>query len=41
MFKKFGVIAESAETNKPRIKLYTDEQGNFKGDALIGMYLHL
>lgn len=36
VFSKFGMIAESAENNKPRIKLYADDQGNFKGDALIG-----
>ena len=30
------MIAESADSNKPRIKLYSDELGNFKGDALIG-----
>ena len=36
VFKKYGMIAESAETNAPRIKLYVDEQGNFKGDALVG-----
>ena len=35
-FSKYGVIAESADNNKPRIKLYSDDQGNFKGDALIG-----
>ena len=30
------MIAESADSDKPRIKMYADEQGNFKGDALIG-----
>lgn len=39
VFKRYGVIAESVETNKPRIKLYADEQGKFKGDALIGMFV--
>lgn len=34
-FKKFGVIAEEVDSGKPRIKLYTDESGKFKGDALI------
>lgn len=33
--KKGGVIAEEIDSGKPRIKLYTDEQGNFKGDALV------
>lgn len=36
MFSKCGVIAESAESNKPRIKLYYDDEGKFKGDALVG-----
>ena len=38
VFSKFGVIAESADNNKPRIKLYADEKGDFKGDALIGIF---
>ena len=29
------MIAEATETGAPRIKLYTDEQGAFKGDALV------
>lgn len=33
--RKAGVIAEEIDSGKPRIKLYTDEAGNFKGDALI------
>ena len=32
--------AESADSNKPRIKLYADAEGNFKGDALIGELFH-
>ena len=35
-FSKFGVIAESLDDSKPRIKLYSDDKGEFKGDALIG-----
>ncbi|MCJ1406903.1 hypothetical protein MMC19_000973 [Ptychographa xylographoides] len=35
VFSKCGVIAEEIDHGKPRIKLYTDEQGRFKGDALI------
>ncbi|KAI9795677.1 MAG: hypothetical protein M1835_005353 [Candelina submexicana] len=35
VFSKCGVIAEEIDRGKPRIKLYTDEAGNFKGDALI------
>jgi HIV Tat-specific factor 1 len=33
--KKCGVIAEEIDSGKPRVKLYTDEKGNFKGDCLI------
>ncbi|KAI9696566.1 MAG: hypothetical protein M1836_005585 [Candelina mexicana] len=35
VFSKCGVIAEEIDRGKPRIKLYTDEAGKFKGDALI------
>ena len=41
VFSKFGVIAESADSDKPRIKLYIDDQGDFKGDALIGEVVRL
>ncbi|KAG5928498.1 hypothetical protein E4U42_000570 [Claviceps africana] len=33
--RKAGVIAEEIDSGAPRIKLYSDEAGNFKGDALI------
>ncbi|KAL8295404.1 hypothetical protein RB597_008678 [Gaeumannomyces tritici] len=33
--RKCGVIAEEIDGNRPRIKMYTDADGNFKGDALI------
>jgi HIV Tat-specific factor 1 len=33
--RKCGVIAEEIDSGKPRIKLYTDDKGAFKGDALI------
>ncbi|AEO53410.1 hypothetical protein MYCTH_2294700 [Thermothelomyces thermophilus ATCC 42464] len=33
--RKCGVIAEEIDSGRPRIKMYTDENGNFKGDALI------
>lgn len=33
--RKCGVVAEEIDSGKPRIKMYTDEQGNFKGDALV------
>jgi len=35
VFSRCGVIAEEIDRGKPRIKLYTDDEGNFKGDALI------
>lgn len=35
VFSRCGVIAEEIDEGKPRIKLYTNDQGNFKGDALI------
>ena len=33
--RKCGVIAEEIDSGKPRIKLYTDDKGQFKGDALV------
>ncbi|KAG6033200.1 hypothetical protein E4U41_006969 [Claviceps citrina] len=33
--RKAGVIAEEIDSGAPRIKLYSDESGQFKGDALI------
>ncbi|OLN88739.1 Splicing factor U2AF-associated protein 2 [Colletotrichum chlorophyti] len=33
--RKAGVIAEEIDSGRPRIKMYTDEGGNFKGDALV------
>lgn len=35
IFSKYGIIAEDLLAAKPKIKLYTDEEGNFKGDALV------
>lgn len=35
VFSRCGVITEEIDSGRPRIKLYTDDQGNFKGDALI------
>lgn len=34
-FSRFGVIAEEVDTGNPRIKLYNDDAGNPKGDALV------
>jgi HIV Tat-specific factor 1 len=34
-FSKCGVIAEEIDSGKPRIKMYEDDQGQFKGDALV------
>lgn len=36
VFSKYGLIDESWDTDKPRIKMYDDERGEFKGEALIG-----
>lgn len=33
--RKCGVIAEEIDSGRPRIKMYTDANGNFKGDALV------
>ena len=33
--RKCGVIAEEIDSGRPRIKMYADADGNFKGDALI------
>lgn len=33
--RKCGVIAEEIDSGRPRIKMYTDADGKFKGDALI------
>ncbi|TVY18120.1 Splicing factor U2AF-associated protein 2 [Lachnellula arida] len=33
--RKCGVIAEEIDSGKPRIKLYTNDKGEFKGDALV------
>jgi HIV Tat-specific factor 1 len=35
VFCKCGVIAEEIDSGRPRIKMYTNEKGNFKGDALV------
>ncbi|KAK0940812.1 hypothetical protein LTR29_007693 [Friedmanniomyces endolithicus] len=35
VFSRYGVIAESLDSDAPRIKLYTNEEGGFKGEALI------
>lgn len=35
VFSKYGVIAEEIDRGKPRIKLYRNEDGTPKGDALV------
>ncbi|EED24151.1 nuclear mRNA splicing factor-associated protein, putative [Talaromyces stipitatus ATCC 10500] len=35
VFCKCGVIAEEIDSGRPRIKMYMDEAGNFKGEALV------
>ena len=34
-FSKAGVIKSDVETGEPKIKVYLDESGRIKGDALI------
>lgn len=36
VFGKYGMIAEEIDSDQSRIKLYADDDGNFKGDALVG-----
>jgi hypothetical protein len=31
---KYGVIMDDPRTNKPKVKLYKDEEGNLKGDGI-------
>ncbi|KAM0332264.1 hypothetical protein ACHAQA_002540 [Verticillium albo-atrum] len=33
--RKAGVVAEEIDSGRPRIKMYTDDSGAFKGDALV------
>ena len=35
VFSKCGVIAEEIDSGGPRIKMYEDGQGQFKGEALV------
>lgn len=35
VFSKYGVIAEEIDSGGPRIKLYRDDNGKTKGDALV------
>lgn len=35
VFSKYGLIAEEIESGQPRIKIYKDEKGNPKGEALV------
>lgn len=37
-FKRFGIIALNPETEEPRVKLYNDDEGAFKGEALISTF---
>ncbi|KAJ5091724.1 nuclear mRNA splicing factor-associated protein [Penicillium alfredii] len=35
VFSKCGVIAEEIDSGRPRIKMYTDDDGKFKGELLV------
>lgn len=35
VFSKCGVIAEEIDSGRERVKMYTDDNGKFKGEALI------
>lgn len=35
MFKKYGIIEEDIRTDLPKIKMYADDQGSFKGEAKV------
>ncbi|KAJ5940779.1 hypothetical protein N7516_000947 [Penicillium verrucosum] len=35
LFSKYGILMEELDTEKPRIKMYNDENGNFNGEALV------
>ncbi|KAJ5717012.1 hypothetical protein N7488_002658 [Penicillium malachiteum] len=35
VFSKCGVIAEEIDSGRPRIKMYMDDDGQFKGEALV------
>lgn len=35
VFSKYGLIAESLDTGEKRVKLYTNDDGKFKGEALV------
>lgn len=34
-FSKYGILSEDFTTGEPRIKLYHDDEGTFKGEALV------
>ncbi|KAJ5180655.1 hypothetical protein N7492_003865 [Penicillium capsulatum] len=35
VFSKCGVIAEEIDSGRPRVKMYMDDEGKFKGEALV------
>lgn len=35
VFKRYGIIEEDIHTNLPKIRMYADDQGNFKGEAKV------
>ena len=37
-FQKYGILLIDVDTGEPKVKLYTDEHGNLKGDGLVSYF---
>jgi HIV Tat-specific factor 1 len=37
-FQKYGILLIDVDTGEPKVKLYTDEHGKLKGDALVSYF---
>jgi len=38
VFKRYGVLSNNVDSGLPKVKLYKDEEGNFKGEAFISYF---